>query len=173
MSVLENRNSESSARWLPAGIIIGILVAIWFIGFVAPVNAGGAMQISGSGDVSGAGCDVAGMGADFALRLQGDLVGCQYVFVESGITSPSGTYREAGTEYYVIEGGRFGAGTFWTNYVFTGKFDNASGVEIFGRCQHPIQDGSGTGAFTGVRGRLDFKDFPEINYFPYRGHMQW
>ena len=174
MSVKQFVKSENAEKWLRVMIATATMFSLVFIGFVAPVSAAGAVQISGSADLSGTGCEerLEELGATYAAYLEGDLIGCQFVFVESGSMSPSGTYREEGTEYYEIVGGRFGAGSFETNYVFTGKFA-PTGAEIFGRCQHPIVAGSGDGAFTGVSGRLDFKDFPEINYFPYTGHMQW
>lgn len=139
----------------------------------------GATQIDGIGYYAEvAECDFPAEGADFALRLSGDLEGCLYVFVESYECSPSGTYRETGSEYFV---GTYNGtpGTFWTNYRFEAKFEGCSedgfflGAEIFGRCQHPIQNGSGTGVFAGVTGRLDFKDDIESGTFPYRGHLRY
>ncbi len=119
-------------------------------------------------------------GADYAFALIGDLEGCLYVFVESAQCSPSGTYRERGTELYDIHGGAFGAGTFMTTYLGTMKWTDCvdgvpMGVEIFGRCQHPLIAGSGTGAFAGATGRLDFKDMVKLvpPRFPFRGHLQW
>jgi len=57
--------------------------------------------------------------------------------------------------------------TFSTTCRFTGKYTECDeeeviplGAEIFGRCQHPIVAGSGTGMFEGVTGRLDYKDYP-------------
>jgi hypothetical protein len=152
------------------------LAAVAFISVVwtapSPALAGGATQISGVGffdedDV----CDSGSMGADFALIMTGDLEGCLYTFVETAESSPSGTYRETGTELFVASNG---AGTFETTYRFEAKYedvDNLSG-EIFGRCQHPIVEGSGTGIFEGVSGRIDFKDDVEAGNFPYRGHLQ-
>ena len=136
----------------------------------------GATQISGVGFFDEAAeCDFA-QGADFALLLTGDLEGCLFVFVEGFECSPSGTYREEGNEYFV---GTYNgvAGTFRTNYKFEGKYEGCSeegflGAEIFGRCQHPIQKGSGDGVFDGVKGRLDFKDDIEAGSFPYRGHLK-
>ncbi len=138
----------------------------------------GATQISGVGlyaDV--ADCDYPSQSADFALKLTGDLEGCLYVFVEDHECSPSGTYREAGRELFV---GTYNgeSGSFWTNYKFEAKFEGCSddgfflGAEIFGRCQHPIVKGSGDGVFTGITGRLDFKDDIETGTFPYRGHLK-
>ncbi len=138
----------------------------------SPALAGGATQISGVGfladDVT---CDdPEGEGADYALVMYGDLEGCLYTFIETAVSSPSGTYRETGTEVFV---GSWGdeTGTFGTTYRFEAKYGLAG--EIFGRCQHPIVKGSGTGIFEGVTGRLDFKDDIEAGNFPYRGHLRW
>ena len=136
----------------------------------------GATQISGVG--SWGECDFEGQGADFALRLDGDLEGCLYVFVESSDCSPSGTYREEGREHFIGTYNNGEPGSFWTNYKFEAKFEGCnedgsfSGAEIFGRCQHPIENGSGTGVFEGVTGRLDFKDDIEAGDFPYKGHLK-
>ena len=132
----------------------------------------GATQISGLGIFAEPSeCELI-EGADFALLLSGDLVGCLYVKVESSDCSPSGTYREEGSELFV---GTYNGedGTFQTNYKFEAKFEDCEGLvaEIFGRCQHPIVNGSGTGVFEGVKGRLDFKDDIEAGDFPYRGHL--
>lgn len=142
-------------------------------------SGSGAIQIDGLGFFAEtAECDFPSEGADFALRLTGALEGCLFVFVESYGCSPSGTYRESGKEYFVgtYQGS---SGTFWTNYKFEAKYEGCSedglyqGAEIFGRCQHPIQNGSGTGVFEGVKGRLDFKDDVESGTFPYRGHFRY
>jgi hypothetical protein len=122
------------------------------------------------------GVDPEGVPANYALVMTGDLEGCLYTFVNPDTaSSPSGTYRETGTETFV--GSVFGSeepGTFETTYRFEAKYedvDNLAG-EIFGRCQHPIVEGSGTGIFEGVTGRLDFKDDVETGTFLYRGHLQ-
>ena len=139
----------------------------------------GATQISGVGFyASAAECDYASEGADFALLLTGDLEGCLFVYVESYECSPSGTYRESGREYFV--GTYMGEpGTFWTDYNFEAKYEGCSeegfflGAEIFGRCQHPIVNESGTGVFEGVTGRLNFKDNVDTGEFPYKGHLRY
>ena len=136
--------------------------------------AGGATQISGVASYADPGecVDREGAGATYVpLDMTGDLDGCLYTFVDTTDTdsSPSGTYRETGTEIFVASNG---AGTFETTYRFEGKYDLA-GVEIFGRCQHPIVEGSGTGIFQGVSGTLLFKDDIEAGNFPYRGHLQY
>lgn len=137
----------------------------------------GATQISGMGGYAETGECTGGEGSAFALKLTGDLNGCLYVFVDDYECSPSGTYREEGREYFV---GTYNgqSGTFWTSYKFEAKYegcDNGApvGAEIFGRCQHPIVDGSGTGVFNGVSGQLNFKDDIEAGNFPYRGHLQF
>ncbi len=154
------------------------LAVVALIGVVStapsPALAEGATQISGVGffdedDI----CDSGSVGADFALIMTGDLEGCLYTFVETAESSPSGTYRETGTELFVAASDK--DDTFRTTYRFEAKYedvDNLAG-EIFGRCQHPIVKGSGTGIFEGVTGRIDFKDDVEAGNFPYRGHLRW
>lgn len=141
--------------------------------------ARGATQISGVGffDATDV-CNSAGQGASYALTLTGDLEGCHYFFVEEFECSPSGTYREKGRELFI---GTYNgqSGTFETTYRFEAKYEGcaengaALGAEILGRCQHPIVEGSGTGVFEGVTGRLDFKDDIEAGNFPYRGHLRF
>jgi hypothetical protein len=180
---------RSMKRRLPI-LTLTTLVAVALIGVVStapsPALAGGATQISGVAffddpDPLDAACnDPEVVGADpppnYALVMTGDLEGCLYTFVNPDTaSSPSGTYRETGTETFV--GSVFGSeepGTFETTYRFEAKYedvDNLAG-EIFGRCQHPIVEGSGTGIFEGVTGRLDFKDDVETGTFLYRGHLQ-
>ncbi|CAA9400154.1 MAG: hypothetical protein AVDCRST_MAG01-01-962 [uncultured Rubrobacteraceae bacterium] len=147
----------------------------------SPAHAGGATQISGIGVYADeATCDdPKGAGADYALILDGDLEGCLYTFVKTAKSSPSGTYRETGRELFVgsIRGGTR-SGTFKLTYRFEAKYEDLDdpATEIFGRCQHPIVRGSGTGVFKGVTGILLFKDVLEAGeapYFPYRGHLRY
>jgi hypothetical protein len=143
----------------------------------APALAEGATQISGIGyfaEPEECTSDPEGQGATFALTLDGDLVGCHYVFVETAECSPSGTYLEAGTETFVGEYNGV-AGTFKTTYRFEAKYQDCPNLlgEIVGRCQHPIIAGSGEGVFEGVTGRLDFKDDIAAENFPYRGHLRF
>lgn len=142
-------------------------------------NASGATQISGVGFFDATDeCNAAGEGAAYAINMTGDIVGCLYVFIDDFECSPSGTYREVGREHFVgTYIGEFGS--FWTNYKFEAKYEGCAedgsylGAEIFGRCQHLIVEGSGTGVFEAVRGRLDFKDDIEAGNYPYRGHLQF
>jgi hypothetical protein len=158
-------------------LTLATLALAAFIGMVSaaapsPALAGGATQISGVAFFDEAdACDSASVGADFALLMTGDLDGCLYTFVETAESSPSGTYRETGTELFVASEG---AGTFETTYRVEAKFedvDNLAGT-IFERCQHPIVEGSGTGIYEGVSGRLDFRNDVEAGNYPYKGHLR-
>lgn len=142
-------------------------------------NARGAKQVSGVGFYAATGeCEPLIEGSAYAVKMTGALEGCLYVFINDFECSPSGTYRETGREYFV---GTYNGktGTFWTTYRFEAKYEGCSangaplGAEIFGRCQHPIVDGSGEGVFEGVAGRLDLKDDIEAGNFPYRGHLRF
>ena len=139
----------------------------------------GATQISGVGFyATSRECDYEGEGAAYAIRMTGDLQGCLFAFIDEYECSPSGTYREEGREYFV---GTYNGqpGTFWTTYKFEAKYEGCSengaplGAEIFGRCQHPIVAGSGTGVFNGVSGQINFKDDIEAGNFPYRGQLRF
>jgi hypothetical protein len=145
----------------------------------ALMKAQGATQISGVGyfDATDA-CNSASQGATFAVSMTGDLEGCLYIFIDDYECSPSGTYREVGREFFV--GTYKGeSGSFWTTYKFEAKYEGCAengsylGLEIFGRCQHPIVKGSGDGVFEGVTGRLDLKDDIEAGNYPYRGHLKF
>jgi len=137
----------------------------------------GAAQISGIGFYATSGeCDSETQGAVYAIRMTGDLEGCLYAFIDDYECSPSGTYREEGREYFI---GTYNGqpGTFWTTYKFESKYEDCEGgplgAEIFGRCQHPITAGSGTGVFAGVSGQINFKDDIEAGNFPYRGQLRF
>ena len=159
------------------------LMALLVVALAVPAFARGATQISGVGflpdkqtcnDPGGEGADPGGEAADYALILTGDLEGCLYTSIETRKSSPSGTYRETGTEVFVSNVPNR-PGTFATTYRVEAKYEDVATLtgEIFGRCQHPIVKGSGTGIFEGVTGRLDFKDDIEAGNFPYRGHLRW
>ena len=114
------------------------------------------------------------MGDDYALDMDRDLEGCLYTFVETADCSPSGTYRETGNELFVGEyNGE--VGTFRTTYKFEAKYEDCPNLvgEIFGRCQHPIVEGSGRGVFQGVSGELFFKDDVVTGEYFYRGHLRY
>ena len=140
-------------------------------------NNSGATQISGVGFYAETGeCINVNPPAAYLIKMTGDLQGCLYAYIDEYECSPSGTYREEGREYFV---GTYNgqSGTFWTTYKFEAKFDDCDGgplgAEIFGRCQHPIVAGSGTGVFAGVSGQINFKDDIEAGNFPYRGQLRF
>jgi hypothetical protein len=141
----------------------------------------GTTRINGLGFYAETGeCDFPSKGADYALRMTGDLTGCLYVFIEEYNCWGNGIYFEKGREYFV---GTYKGkpGTFRTTYKFEAKFEGCgqggapAGAEIFGICQHPLVEGSGEGVFAGVTGQLDFWDnvkavpinFPYVGYFKF------
>jgi hypothetical protein len=159
-------------------VIVMALSVILALILAAPAAlAGGATQISGvafyadDARVHVTCDDPQGKDADYVpLVMTGDLEeGCLYTFIETSVSSPSGTYRETGKEIFVSADG---SSTFRTTYRFEGKYEDPA-TEIFGRCQHPIVEGSGTGIYEGVSGILLFKDDIEAGNFPYRGHLQY
>ena len=108
------------------------------------------------------------------IALAGSLRGCWYTNVDEStvVSRPSGVYYEEGKEIFVgsVNGGP--VGTFTTTYKFEAKY-GTDGVEVKGRCQHPITPGSGTGGLTGITGRVNFKDIVTTNppTYTYRGHV--
>lgn len=156
------------------GFILISLISLFALSSIASAG-NGAMQISSVGAIPEAGnCeDVA---ADVVLdMIEGDLEGCLYSFVESATCLPNGVYIERGTEIYIGSGKDGDDGTFETTYLFTSKWEdcNTFEVEIFGRCQHPIVAGTGTGDFEGVTGRLDIKDDVSTGLFYIKGHLKF
>ena len=142
----------------PLALLAVAMGSLLAMALSAPASAAGTTQISGSGyyDFDGTVCDP-------APDVQG------FKFHEA----PSGIYQEVGAELIVasLDGGP--VGTFTTTYRFESKWDPdaATGMEVKGRCQHPITEGSGTGGFAGATGRLDFKDEIGTGLFFYRGHI--
>ncbi len=135
-------------------------------------------QISGGAYYDAVQCPAPPPGyADFTtypgLVLTGSLEGCLYTKVTTTKQTPGGVYLESGEEVFVasLDGGP--VGTFATTYKFEGKFDVSTGLQLHGRCQHPIVEGSGTGGFEGAKGRLDFKDIigDTVTTYVYRGHI--
>lgn len=137
---------------------------------VAPAAAAGNTQLSATGrfDTSGQCTELAS--AITPIVMTGDIVGCWYTpTYEVQTLTPSGTYRETGTETFVgcLSDGTT-CGTFSTTYQFEAKFA-PDGSEIRGRCQHPFV--GGTGDFAGITGRIDMKDNVATGEFYVRGHF--
>ena len=88
--------------------------------------------------------------------VTGDLEGCWYIdewTIEN--ETPSGSIQASGTEQF---SGCLGSrcGHFWTEYTFTYKVVN--GVEVHGRCHHPVVRGDG--GFATVKGVIHMYDLP-------------
>jgi len=158
------------------GLLIGLVMALLLVN---PMAGNAATRLSGDAYYDAVQCPAPPPGyADFTtypgLVMTGSLEGCLYTKVTTSKETPSGVYLESGEEVFVgsLDGGP--VGTFATTYKFESKWDPdvSSGVELHGRCQHPIVEGSGTGGLEGATGRLDFKDIigDPVTYV-YRGHI--
>ncbi|HZD52715.1 MAG TPA: hypothetical protein VE175_06680 [Woeseiaceae bacterium] len=151
-----------------------------------PASAQGSIQISGTGRVDTfppTECTNAPPGfEDFTVVLEGDLMGCLYTAVASPFEyTPSNVYDERGRESIeacldlnrdlVCDGP---SGTFQTNYYFISKWEGVPffSEEIFGRCEHPIVWGLGTGLFSDATGRLKFRDDVIELDFDWKGHIK-
>ncbi|MCB0213069.1 MAG: hypothetical protein KDJ52_27245 [Anaerolineae bacterium] len=160
-------------------LIILAMVTLTGVVLIAPTpaSAEGATKISGTALDGTDMCDYETDGVDeptiFPLYFPEDegVYGCLYSYAESVDESPSGTIREKGHEIFVSHDPD-NPGTFESTYLFTLKLDE-NGNELWGRCQHPIIAGTGTGVYEGVTGRIDIKDDLEAGNFPYKGHLQW
>ena len=178
-------------------IVLATVLAMALVSLVAPASAAeGTTQIGGTGAIHAVSdgvnpafteeCPEPDGYSEFnviTLKLdEGNLQGCWYTLVEEYKFSPNidatpVVYQERGREVFVggwydDDGNLVGEGTFETTYKFTAKFADASlAVEIHGRCQHPIAEGTGTGVFDGATGRVDFKDDVDTGVLTYRGHI--
>ncbi len=151
--------------------------ALGTLGQKAATSSSANVQISGTAafGVIGSPCPLFPGFTDYPpLLLSGSLQGCWYTDIATVKTTPSGIYLETGREVFVgsLNGGQ--SGTFTTTYRTEAKFAPDGVTEIFGRCEHPLVAGSGTGGFAGATGRVDFKDIvadPANIYYVYRGHI--
>ena len=188
---------RSVRGWLRSSAAVAAVLAAATVGLVVPASAEGAEQIGGSAYVVAVSdgvnpawtddCPEPEGYEDFSFLtielVEGNLQGCWYTLVEEYSFSPNVdaspvVYQERGREVFVGElyddaGNLMGEGTFETTYKFTGQYEDASlFVELHGRCQHPIVDGTGTGVFAGASGRVDFKDNVDTGELTYRGHLK-
>ena len=100
---------------------------------------------------------------ELTFVISGDLEGCWYTNVGQGwdLGPPSGLYFEVGQEVFVGTVHDGPGGTFSTTYTFESQWDpgyTTGGDEIWGRCQHLIVSGSGTGGLSGVTGFIGRTD---------------
>lgn len=140
----------------------------------------GAKKVTGIGYFDATdGCNSASQGAAYAITMTGDLEGCWYVYIDE-FSCSDGNYLEKGRELFVgTYKGK--SGSFRTNYDFQAKYEGCNedgsyaGAEISGQCQHYIVEGSGTGGFKGVTGRIDFVDNVKADPvdYPYQGYIRF
>lgn len=138
------------------------LASMMLIGGSAALAGGDRKPVFVSGNSTASDCGLPG--ADFALALTGDLVGCWSGFVQSGRCTELADYDlyvEKGREVFVgkYHGDR---GRFRTKYTFEGayakgfctSFDPA--LEVGGGCTHKITGVSGV--FADADGLIKFID---------------
>ena len=151
------------------GMLTTALTALVFV--VTPAAAAGNTQISGVGTFGTTVQCADGLTSVIPpIVMTGDLVGCWYTTSSEVVhTTPSGGYRESGTETFdgCLSDGTT-CGTFSTTYQFEAKYA-ADGSEIHGHCEHPLV--SGTGGFAGITGQINMKDDVATGEFNYRGHF--
>ncbi|MDH3247452.1 MAG: DUF3224 domain-containing protein [Acidimicrobiia bacterium] len=168
--------SEDARGWWYAGLALA--VASLLVGTAAPAWAApdaNNTQISGVGIPGGPGdngCDDAPK-ADptYTIAMSGDLEGCIYGYELEAKVLDNGIFQTRDQEFFVgTWDGK--TGTWEMREHFTSKWDPTFTEQKYGRCQHPIVDGSGTGDFEGITGRLDFKDDVDLGVANYRGHLK-
>jgi hypothetical protein len=183
MQIQRRSKTKRKVKALIAGIAAFFMLSA---GLAIPVAAQGVAQVEGTAvpyPAAPATCNPGASGpVDYILAMpagSGDLVGCLYGSVQSGAISPAGTVSQWTVETFIgCLDNR--CGSFQLQAHITSKFEEAPPVgQLFGRCQHKIVAGSGTGDFEGLTGRLDFKDIISRNadgdvvgvVFDYRGHL--
>ena len=163
-------------RWLRAATVSAVVVAALVV--VVATAMAGTTQVSGSGvyvdqrcvPPAAAGPAPTDLGDYPPLVMEGSLVGCWYTYVLASKETPSGSYKETGTELFVGCLNETTCGQFETTYTFTGKFTANFEAEIHGRCHHPVT--GGTGGFAGMSGVIQFKDDVDTGIFYYRGNIK-
>jgi len=158
--------SKQAGRRIGLAMSLATVVAL----VVAPLAAAGSLtQVRGllTPDTGGVCTEDAASVATYTVA--GNLSGCWYID-EWTIRNetPSGSIQAGGTELFsgCLDGVR--CGTFTTTYTFTYKI--VDGVEVHGRCHHPIV--AGDGGFEGVSGVLEMHDLPN-GCAVYSGHLSF
>ncbi len=161
--------------------LVGVVIATGLMFSFSPAvqSDSGMTKISGIAYFpEGDECSEPPEGPDEALdvlgfNMTGSLNGCLYSYVLSFEERPGGIYQEKGVNIYVGGGGEGDDGTFSASYRFIAKFDE-EGNELWGRCFHPITEGSGTGDYEGVTGRFNIRDNVDADPMElhYKGHLR-
>ena len=151
------------------GLAISVATAIVVAFAASPVAAGSTIQIDGLLTPDTAGVCTNDPLSVATYTVTGSLEGCWYIeeWTIDGET-PSGATKASGHE--VFEGclGDLCRGTFRTTYTFTYRI--VDGVEVHGRCHHPVVDGDGV--FAGVTGMIQMHDLPN-GCAVYGGHLRF
>ena len=168
------------ARRSAIAVTVALSGAIALAGFGSTAAAAGATQVSGSTTAEECTAPPAGFEASqdpstgYAFAVDGDLEGCLYGVITVARFHEGGmTYQERADEIFVRSADP--DDTFRMTESYTAKLDpdNTTTGLFFARCKHPIVAGSGTGAFEGVSGRLDFKDDVVAGAADYTGHLRF
>jgi hypothetical protein len=150
---------------------VAVVLAMAVVAVVAasPVAARSQVQVEGllTPDTSGVCTQDARSVATYTVT--GDLSGCWYID-EWTIKreTPSGSLYASGTEQFWGCFRNTACGRFWTTYTFSYKV--VDGVEVHGRCHHPVVGGDG--GFAGVTGMIEMHDLPN-GCAVYRGHLSF
>jgi hypothetical protein len=147
---------KETARRIGLAASLASLVAVALV--ASPVSARTLVQVKGLLMLDTAGVCTEDPASVATYVVTGSLTGCWYID-EWTIRNetPSGSTRATGTELFSGCIGSRCASHFSTEYSFTYKIVN--GVEVHGRCHHPIVDGDG--AFAGVKGNIEMHDLPD------------
>ena len=142
-----------------------VLVAtVALLSMAIPAQAGGSTVVRGHQSPPVASC-MGESSPNGTFEMTGDLVGCWYIDeISADHFAPSGNATFTGTEHFTgcLDDGDGVCtasdpwGTFHTTFKFTAKFDTVTGVEIHGRCHHPIVGGDAD--FEGIGGVISFHD---------------
>jgi hypothetical protein len=170
----------------PTALLVVLVVLVWdgaALGHSSTVRVSGLQaaldKTAGApGDPCAATDPKTGTAPKLINAMAGSLVGCWYTdTLNITLRKPNGIVHATGREHFVgcLDTARAGhctradpTGTLALTATFELKFDHAKN-EIWGRCQHPIV--SGTGAFRGATGRINFTDNVTNGTATYRGHI--
>lgn len=134
------------------------LVTMLTFGLAAPAAAGdGEMEIKVSGSIDWS-TSCTAYDADYTFGLQGDITGCVYGWlISEEYNEETGEYQSRDHEIWDVSVAGM-SGSWESNESFYAGYDPATGDQLWGGCEHPIIEGSGTGDFANVDGEVIFVD---------------